>query len=331
MTQPIALPACIVNCAEYDASGHVRDITLDEISDVIAQENNAYVWVGSYEPDIETLRKLQEEFSLHDLAIEDALTSHQRPKLEIYEDSIFFAIKCAQLTNGEIEYGHTYVFLGKRFLITIRRGSTQSFRAAVADTLRDKKLSQLGPSAVLYAVLDQIVDHFVPITEKFSNELDRLERDIFADEYSTETVEKLYELKRQLTRMRMTVTPLQEIVSQLMRGQNEFINKRSLVYFRDIYDHVIRLNDSIDTLREMLTAAMNVNLSLVTLHQGEVVKRLAGWAALLAAPTLITSWYGMNFKNMPELAGKYSYPILIGIVILVCLGLYRYLKKIKWL
>ncbi|HMM25232.1 MAG TPA: CorA family divalent cation transporter, partial [Pseudoxanthomonas mexicana] len=158
-----------------------------------------------------------------------------------------------------------------------------------------------------------------------------LEKDIFSDTYRRVTVVKLYELKRELTQMRLAVAPLQDVLAQLTRSQSALIPEEVRLYFRDVQDHVLRVNEYTDTLREMLTTALSVNLSLVTLAQGEIVKRLGAWAALLAAPTLITSWYGMNFEHMPELAGRFAYPILIAGVALACFGLYRLFKRSRWL
>jgi len=189
----------------------------------------------------------------------------------------------------------------------------------------------LGPSFGLYAILDFIVDHYMPISTEFRDELNKLERDIFAETYRRETIVKLYDLKRELTQLRLAIAPLQDILSQLVRVHSELVPKDVRPYFRDVLDHAMRVNEATDTMREMITAAMGVNLSLVTINQGEVVKKLAGWAALLAAPTLITSWYGMNFHYMPELQGRYSYYVLIAVVALVCILLYRYLRRVRWL
>jgi magnesium transporter len=176
-----------------------------------------------------------------------------------------------------------------------------------------------------------VVDNYLPIVDEFTHELNELEQDVFSEEFRRDTVHKLYDLKRELTRLRMAVSPLQDILGQLTRTRSTLVDEEIQLYFRDVHDHTVRLNESTDTLREMLTAAMTVNLSLVTVQQGETVKRLGAWAALLAAPTLIASWYGMNFTHMPELAGAYSYWILIGIVIVVCVVLYGMFKRAKWL
>ena len=326
-----SLPQCVVNCAIYTRDGKRRDISLDAISDVLAVDDDSFVWVGLYEPDEGILEKLQEEFGLHDLAIEDAHNAHQRPKIETYGNSVFIVVHTAQSVDSHIRFGETHLFVGPRYLVTVRHGASVSYAPARARLEREPENMAHGPGAALYMVLDLIVDNFAPIVEEFSHDLNELEQDIFAEEFRKETVRKLYDLKRELTRLRLAISPLQDILGQLARLRTSLIDEETQLYFRDVHDHTVRINETTDTLREMLTAAMSVNLSLVTIRQGEVVKRLAGWAALLAAPTLIASWYGMNFQHMPELAGRYSYPILIGLTIVIVLVLYGYLRRAKWL
>ncbi|MEP6633177.1 MAG: CorA family divalent cation transporter, partial [Luteimonas sp.] len=210
-------------------------------------------------------------------------------------------------------------------------GASLSYASVRTRVEREPELLALGPAYALYAVFDFVVDNFLPMVNDFRDELNALEQDIFAETYRRETIVKLYELKRELTQLRLAVSPLQDILAQLTRMYGALVPDEVRLYFRDVLDHALRVNESSDTLREMLTAALSVNLSLVTIAQGEVVKKLAGWAALLAAPTLITSWYGMNFRHMPELEGRHSYFILIGIVAVICFSLYRYLKKVRWL
>jgi magnesium transporter len=325
------LPECVVNCVAYDRDGNRRDISLDAISDILAVDDGSFVWVGLYEPDEPVLDKLQEEFGLHDLAVEDAHNAHQRPKVESYGNSLFIALHTAQTVDSQIRFGETHVFIGPRYLVTVRHGASSSYAAARARIEREPELLQHGPGAALYAVLDMVVDNFTPIVDEFSLALNELEHDVFAEDFRKGTVKKLYELKRELTRLRMAVSPLLDILGQLARTRTGLIDEEIQLYFRDVHDHAVRINESTDTLREMLTAAMTVNLSLVTVRQGEVVKRLGAWAALLAAPTLIASWYGMNFTHMPELAGRYSYWILIGAMTVICVALYAMFKRAKWL
>jgi magnesium transporter len=326
-----ALPQCVINGAAYGRDGTRRDISLDAISDVLAVDDGSFVWVGLYEPDEGILEKLQEEFCLHDLAVEDAHNAHQRPKIESYGNSLFVAIHTAQKIDNRIRFGETHMFVGPRYLVTVRHGASISYKAARARMEREPDLLEHGPGAALYAVFDSVVDNFMPIVEGFTQELNELEKDIFAEDFSKETVQELYDLKRELTRLRMAVAPLQDILGQLARSRGGLIDEEIQLYFRDVLDHAVRINETTDTLREMLTAAVSVNLSLVTVRQGETVKRLGAWAALLAAPTLITSWYGMNFKYMPELEGQWSYGILVGVIALTCVVLYVGFKRAKWL
>ncbi|KFN51155.1 magnesium and cobalt transport protein CorA [Arenimonas composti] len=324
-------PSPVVNCVAYWRDGSKRVIPLDEISDVLAVDDGSFVWVGLFNPPADLLGKLQEEFCLHDLAVEDARHAHQRPKIEAYGDSLFIVAHTAQVVDGRIRFGETHLFVGPRYLVTLRHGASLSYAPVRARLERDAAATALGPGYALYAVLDFIVDNYLPIVDVFGARLEGLEQDIFEETFRRETVRELYDLKRELTRMRLAVTPLQDITGQLTRVHVALIGEDMRLYFRDVYDHVLRVNDAVDTLREMLTAAMNVNLALVTVAQGEIVKRLAGWAGLLAAPTLIASWYGMNFPHMPELAGRWSYPILIGVTIAVMAVLFVVLRRARWI
>jgi len=326
-----ANPPCVINCTWYGEDGTLRNLALDSISDVLEASSRGFVWVGLYEPDDAVLEKVQAEFGLHDLAIEDTRKAHQRPKVETYGNSLFVVVHTAQVVEERIRYGETHAFLGPRYLVTVRHGASLSYAPVRARLEREHDLVALGPSFCLYAVLDAVVDNYLPITDSFRDTLDSLEKDIFAENYRRRTVIRLYDLKRELNKMRLAVTPLQDALSQLQRNPAQLLNDEARLYLRDVQDHAARVNDAIDTLREMLGTALSVNLSLVTLAQGETVKRLGAWAALLAAPTLITSWYGMNFKGMPELDDRYGYPLLIVVVGTVCWVLYRLFKRSGWL
>jgi len=320
----------LVNCIAYSKDGRkVRDIALDEISDFLAQD--AFVWVGLHEPDEALLEKLQVEFGLHDLAIEDAHNAHQRPKMELYDDSLFIVLHTAQVVAAKIEFGETHIFVGDNYLVTVRHGASLSYAPARKSCEQNRELLALGPSYALYAVLDFIVDNFLPIVGSFKEELHELEKDIFEDTFNREVVERLYLLKRELVTLRLAVSPLQDILNQLMRFHGNLIREEIRPYLRDVFDHATRISDSTNAMGELLTAAMSVNLAMVSVGQNEVVKRLAGWAALLAAPTLIASWYGMNFHHMPELDKPYAYPVLIALTISVCVGLFVLLRRAKWL
>lgn len=277
----------IVNCIHYHADGRREALDFERVSDVLAS-GEGFIWVGLTAPDPELMLKLQEEFSLHELAIEDSHKAHQRPKVELYDNTLFIAVHTVQMLDEQVQFGETHLFLGERFLITVRHRSSISYAAARARCERDPEYLAAGPSFGLYAVLDQIVDDYFPIVDGFREALDVLERDIFDADFRRGTIERLYQLKRELTRLRLAVAPLQDVLAPLVRLYPNLIHPETRVYFRDVLDHAVRINESTDTLREMLTAAMSVNLALVTVAQGEVVKRLAGWAALLAVPTLVT-------------------------------------------
>ncbi len=328
---PTTNPPSVINCIWYGTDGHRRNLALDDIGKALAADAQGFVWVGLYEPDNAVLDKVQAEFGLHDLAIEDTRKAHQRPKVETYGNSLFVVVHTAQVVEERIRYGETHAFLGPRYLVTVRHGASLSYAPVRAQLEREYDLLALGPSFCLYAVLDAVVDNYMPITDSFRDTLDLLEKDIFAENYKRRTVMRLYDLKRELNKMRLAVTPLQDALAQLQRNPAQLMADEARLYLRDVQDHAARINDAIDTLREMLGTALSVNLSLVTLAQGETVKRLGAWAALLAAPTLITSWYGMNFTHMPELAGRFAYPLLILLVGGVCVVLYRLFKRSGWL
>lgn len=325
------LPECVINCAAYDRDGQRHDIGLDAISDVLARDDGSFIWVGLYEPDEQVLGELQREFDLHSLAIEDAHEAHQRPKLETYGNSLFIAVHTAQNVDDKVQVGETHIFVSEHYIVTVRHGASTSYAARRKRLERQPDMLRHGTAAALYAVLDMVVDNYQPIIDEFNAALNALEQDIFAEDYHKGTVRKLYDLKREVTRLQMAVSPLQDIMGQLTRSRGGLIDDELQLYFRDVHDHAVQIKEAADTLREMLTAAVNVNLALVTVRQGEVVKKLGAWAALLAAPTLIASWYGMNFVHMPELALRWSYPILFAVVGAVSFVLYRLFRRARWL
>lgn len=321
----------VVNCVAYDSHGQrLPEISLDQISDVL-QQPDTFVWVGVYEPSERLLDKLQEEFGLHDLAIEDAHNAHQRPKIEVYGESLFVVVKTAQEVDCRIQFGETHMFLGKRYLLTIRHGASLSYAPARARCEREPQLLALGPSYALYAVLDSIVDKFQPIAQSFRDELETLESQIFNHEFKRDVVQRIYTLKKELVNLRLAIAPLQDILNQLMRFHQYLVREEVTVYLRDVYDHAVRVKEASDTISEMLTAAMSVNLAMVSVGQNEVVKKLAGWAGIVAVPTLVASVYGMNFEHMPELGWALGYPSALVLMISISALLYWRLRKSSWL
>ena len=319
----------IVDSVAYRDGKRLGAISLDEVSELIGQPGT-FVWLGLHEPDEAQLRKIEEEFGLHELAIEDAHHAHQRPKIESYSDSLFIVLKTAQLESGQVVYGETHLFVGANFLVSVRHGASSSYAQVLQRCEERTKGHPMGPGLALYAVLDFVADHYQPIVAQLEKDFDALETDIFKDQFDRLVIERLYALKRDLLELRNAALPLAEISSELMRLHEDLIPKGLRAYFRDVQDHVSRLVGLIDGMRDMLTTAMQVNLALVANNQNEVVKRLAGWGAILAIPTVVFSLYGMNFEWMPELKWKGGYPLAVAVTALGCFVVYRRLRRAAW-
>lgn len=323
-------PNMVMKCVAYKNGHSIGDITVEDISEVLRHEQT-FVWLGLREADQELLRKIQEEFSLHDLAIEDACSAHQRPKIEEYGDSVFMVLQTAHLGEDEVEFGETHIFLGPRFLVTVRHGASYSLNKVRSRCEAMPNQLVKGPGFALYSIMDFIVDNYMTAIDGLQARFDVLESAIFQHNPSRQTMEGLYELKRELLLLEGAITPVIDICNELMRFHNNMIHKDVRVYFRDIADHIKRIQQSIHSMREMLLAAMQVHLTFETVRQNDVVKKLAGWGAILAIPTMVFSWYGMNFRHMPELDWEYSYPAVIGGVLFGSALLYWRLKRAHWL
>jgi magnesium transporter len=278
------------------------------------------------------LRQIQEEFSLHELAIEDAHRAHQRPKLETYGDTLFIVVRTAQMNPArQIDFGETHFFVGKNFIVSIRHGSSRAYSEVRSRCESTPHLLRKGPGFALYAVMDSIVDGYFPIIDELEQELEVLEDRIFSGKPSRETTRQIYDLKRQLVDVKRAVSPLIDICTRLMRFDLELIPEDTRPYFRDIYDHVIRINEMVDTTREILGTALEANFSLVSISQNDIQKRFAGWAAILAVPTMVAGIYGMNFEFMPELTWRYGYPFIISFTLIVCGIMYASFRRAGWL
>jgi magnesium transporter len=320
----------VVNCVAYTKGRRMCDISIEEISDILEQEA-AFVWLGLYEPDEELLKKVQEEFGLHDLAVEDAHRAHQRPKLERYGDSLFIVLHTAQIAGDDIDFGETHVFAGPRYVVTVRHGASLSYAPVRERCESTPHLLRKGAAFSLYAIMDFVVDNYFPIVEAFEERLEDLEETIFAGTAKREATETIYVLKRNLMKLRRAVSPLMEICNHLMRFDVKLIAEEMYPYFRDVQDHVIRINEDTDNMREMLGTALNANLSLLSVGQSEVTRKLAGWGAILAIPTMVGGIYGMNFEYMPELNWRFGYPLVLGVIALACFLVYRRLHRAGWL
>lgn len=319
------------NCAAYKHGRKIADISLDEISDTLKQEGT-FIWVSMVEPDILMLQKVQDEFGLHQLAIEDAHAAHQRPKLEEYGDStLFIVLQTAAFLIDKLHMGETHLFLGPRFLVSVRHGPSQSYEKVRerCESMPDQLAK--GPGFALYAIMDFVVDNYRPIVDSLEQRFQKLESDLFGKQFSRECLQELYDLRRQLLVLRAAALPLIDICNALIRFHTDIIPRDSRIYFRDISDHVIRVADTTGNISDMVTAAMQVNLALVTVGQNEIVKKLAGWGAILAIPTMVFSLYGMNFRHMPELNWEWAYPAVLAGVGAACFWLHRKLKRADWL
>jgi magnesium transporter len=323
----------VVNCAEYAEGRRVGDVSLPDVSDVLgANHPSRFVWIGLLEPGDELMHQVQEEFRLHDLAIEDALRAHQRPKLEEYGDAIFVVLRTAQRGNDHrIAFGETHLFVGPGYVVSVRHGASKPYVEVRQRCESAPHLLKKGPGFVLYAIMDFVVDNYFPVVSEFEERLARLEREIFGQAASREVTMRIYHLKTELLEFKRTVAPLVEVCNRLLRFDTALISEDTKRYFRDVYDHVLRANEGIDTVRELLASALEANLALVGTAQNEVAKKLAGWAAIIAVPTLIVGVYGMNFEFMPELHWRFGYPVVMGTTLAICGTLWWRLRRAGWL
>jgi magnesium transporter len=322
----------VVNCAAYADGRRVADVPIADISEVLKQPGR-FIWIGLHEPEEALLRQVQEEFGLHDLAIEDALAAHQRPKIERYGESLFVVLRTAQRNRqtARIDFGETHLFVGPSYVVSVRHGASLPYVDVRARCESTPSLLVKGPGFVLYAIMDFIVDQYFPLVDALEEALEGLEEEIFGETLNRETTARIYQLKRDLLELKRAVSPLVDICNRLMRFDLELIPEDTRPYIRDVYDHAIRINEMVDTLRELLTSALEANLSLVSVAQTEHTKKLAAWAAIIAVPTMIAGIYGMNFEMMPELKWIYGYPFVMGIMVVACGYLYVHFKRSGWL
>jgi len=324
--------APVIDCAAYSGGRRVADLGIDQIEDALTQPGQ-FVWLGLYEPDRTLLRQVQLQFHLHDLAIEDAYNAHQRPKIELYENSIFVVLRTAQMVRSprHIEFGETHIFIGSNYVVTVRHGSLRSHIGVRHRCESTPQVLANGPGYVLYAMMDFVVDQYLPVVAEIEEEVQELEDALLDDPSSTEATHRIYRLKRDLLALRRAVAPLAEVANRLMRFDSPHIPEATRPYFRDVYDHVLRLNETIDMQRELLTTALEAHLSLMSVAQNEHMKRITAWAAMIAVPTMIAGIYGMNFTNMPELAWSYGYYASLAVMAVASVGLFVGFRRSGWL
>ena len=336
-TIPAATAGAVIASVAYSDGRRIGEVALDDISDVL-QRPDTFVWIGLYEPNEPLLRKIQEEFGLHDLAIEDALSAHQRPKVERYDNSVFIVLRTSQIDDPhpgkpcDVRYGEVHIFLGRNFVVTVRHGYATSFTPVRTRAESTPELLKQGPAFVVYALMDFIVDQYFPIVDALGEELEALEQRVFTQPFSRRTTKQIYKLKRDLIALKRVVAPVIELSARIIRFEDEtLVPSQSRPYFRDVYDHTLRINDMIDSVRDLLGTALEAHLSLVSVSQNEDTRRLAAWAAIFAVPTAIAGIYGMNFDSMPELRWSFGYPLVLALIFGLCGFLYWRFKKAKWL
>jgi magnesium transporter len=314
----------IVDTAVY-ADGHRTDTSVD------ARPPGSFAWISLKDPTPDEFDSLQREFDLHPLAVEDATEAHQRPKLEVFGDMLFFVLKTARYVDPEevVTLGEVLVFCGKDYLITVLYGEPASLPGARASLEADPKRIRYGPIAALHAVVDTVVDDYTQAIDGLQNDVDEVESELFSSE-RTNVAERIYKLQRETLGFRRAVAPLVEPLDRLARGDFG-VHEGARPYFRDVLDHVIRAREMLDGIRDLLASTLQANLSQVSVRQNDDVRKISAWVAIAAVPTAIAGIYGMNFHHMPELRWELGYPAVIAVMAVICSYLYYRFKRSGWL
>jgi len=320
----------LINCVAYRDGRKLADIGIEEISSYVSQPDTL-VWVALTEPSDAELANMQQEFGLHELAVEDAQSGHQRPKVEEYGDSLFVVLQTIELEGRELRIGELDVFVGPSYVLSIRTRTRRGFGDVRARCEREPELLKQGSGFVLYALMDSVVDRYFPVLDRFETELEGLEELMFTGGLAQRSLKELYGLKQRLMTLKHAVAPLLDAVGRLYGGRVPRVCMGTQEYYRDIFDHLQRINQSIENSREMIATAISVSLSLITLQENQFTKRLAGVAALVAVPTMIAGIYGMNFRHMPELGWTFGYPFALGLMVAIDGYLFYRLRKAGWI
>jgi magnesium transporter len=321
----------LVNCVAYRDGRRIADIEPTEISDHLKQPGT-FVWVALKDATEAELTAMQEEFDLHPLAVEDARHGHQRPKIEEYGDSLFVVLHTVEVHGEELNVGEVDIFVGPNYVLSVRNRTERGFQEVRNRAEREPQLLKHGSGYVFYFIMDAVVDRYFPVLDAIESELETIEEQLFATRSQPrENIEKLYYVKQKLVTLKHASGPLLDNAGKLYGGRVPQVCGGLGEYFRDVTDHLIRLNQSIDAARETVNTAIQVNLSMINMSQGEVTKRLAAYAALVAVPTMIAGVYGMNFEAMPELKWSFGYPLSIGLMAVIDLVLFFRFRKAGWL
>ena len=320
----------LVNCVAYQDGKKLANISKEDISDYLVRPE-CFVWVALKDPDAAELAEMQFEFGLHELAVEDSRHGHQRPKIEEFGNSLFAVLHNPELTEEELSVGEVDIFVGPNYILSVRNNVEQGFVGVRERCEREPELLKFGSGFVFYALIDAVVDRYFPVLDKLEMELDQIEERIFSSTTQRANIEALYALKRKLMKLQYAVVPLLEGVGKLYGGRVPHVCIGLSEYYRDVSDHLIRIQQSITSLREMVITAISVNLSMITLHENQTTKQLAAYAALIAVPTLIAGVYGMNFDHMPEIKWLFGYPMALALMLGIDMYLHRRFRKAGWL
>jgi len=293
---------------------------------------DSFVWLGLYEPTEEEFEAVRVAFNLHELAVEDAVKAHQRPKLEVYDDSLFLVLKTARYLDAEetVEFGEIQVFVGDHFLVHVRHGEATALASVRRAVEGREDLLRCGPGAVLHAIVDHVVDDYGPVVAGLDKDIREVELEVFTEGVDN-PVERIYKLKREVLELRQAVLPLEDALEALHTRKYELIHEDIREYFRDVHDHALKVEEQVNTFSDLLTSVLSANLTRVSVRQNEDMRKISAWVAIAAIPTMVAGIYGMNFSHMPELDWIAGYPVVLGTMGAVCGLLYRFFRRSGWL
>jgi magnesium transporter len=326
--------AVIVDCAVY-THGKRREGDLPiELALEAATEPESFVWIGLHEPTPEEFTAVRSELGLHELAVEDAVRAHQRPKLELYDGDMFVVLKTARYLDADetVEFAEIQLFVGASYVVSVRHGSGSALAEVRTDLERRPEVLRLGPLAVLHAVVDRVVDDYAPVISGIDNDVREVEVEVFdTDRSHGDPSRRIFKLKREVLDFHRHTKPLLEPLDRLVAGNLPGCHVELTRYFRDVQDHLLRVVSDIENFRDLLSDALEANLAQVTVRQNDDMRKMSAWVAVGAFPTVVGAIYGMNFDHMPELDTRYGYFVVVGLTLGICYLLYRRFKKIGWL
>ena len=331
---PDEVSMAVVDCAVYEEGRRKGGkVPLETALGEATACRDGFVWIGLHDPSPEVIETIGEHFHLHPLAVEDAVHAHQRPKLEKFGDSLFLVLKTAQYVDSEelVQIGEVMVFLGARFVVTVRHGEASPLHEVRLDLEAHPELMSIGPSSVLYAIADRIVDDYEVVLEGIAVDVDEVEAEVFSGA-GTSPAERVYRLKREVLEFKRAVTPAIGPLERLAAGEAKLpLDPRTGAYFGDVLDHLRRDSERIAAFDELLTGVLQANIAQLTLRDNRDLRKISAWVAIIAVPTMVFGLYGMNFEHMPELEWEYGYPAVVAVVLAICSVLYWRFKKSGWL